>query len=254
MKNEESKYFSKMIMCVFIAAFLFGCGGGSRQNQNTTTAVSESASEKKVAPQCLCFPVDTARLNRAYRELCEDPGSLERQKDFFYAFPSTSMEFFISNYCFMISKNNSTIYPYVNAFRTMLPLIPDTIYCDKLINLCIGGKWDADALCNVPGCLQHHVRDVMSQKPQVMFSRLSKQTRGFQLRFWQFYWSSLHKVDNAAQCQRLKNMFIRTMPDEVKIMEIGCEFATEEFEMHYPYSDFPHLEFPRKKDRSMYVF
>ena len=248
MKNEASKYLSKMIMCVFVTAFLFGCGGGSRQNQNITTNVVEVAPEKIVVPPCLCFPVDSVKLNLVYRNLINNPNSLERQKDFFYTFPSTLMEFVITDYCFRISKNNSTRYPYMDAFSTMLPLIPDTVYCDKLINLCIGGKWDADAL----NSLQSLAHDVMSQKPQIMFSRLSKQTRGFQLRFWQFYWSSLHKVDNAEQCQRLKNMFGRTMPDEVKIMEIGCEFATEEFETHHPYDDFPHLRYPWK--HPIYVF
>ena len=39
------------------------------------------------------YPVDTAKLNTAYRELKKNPGSLECQKVFFHAFPSTWMEF-----------------------------------------------------------------------------------------------------------------------------------------------------------------
>ncbi len=208
------------------------------------------------------FPIDTVRLNTAYRELKKNPGSLERQKDFFHAFPSTWMEF-VMTYQFMGST-----YPYfkdrdsrgydlgmlklcgahIDAFGKMIPLMPDTVYCDKLINLCISGKWDADA----PSGLQRIVREFMSQKPQVMFKQLSKQTRGFQLRFWQFYWSSLHLVEsNVAQCKQLKTMFGRSMPDQVKIMEIGFEFATEEFELHSPYDDYPHLRF-KGKDYPLY--
>jgi hypothetical protein len=41
-----------------------------------------------------------------------------------------------------------------------------------------------------------------------MFSRLSKQTRGFQLRFWQFYWSSLEANNNYdKECDKLKKMY-----------------------------------------------
>jgi len=227
-------------LCVLLAVFLLGCGSGNHQNKNTmTSAVVDAVPEKQVVSQSSCFPVDTARLGRAFRELIKNPYSLDCQNEFFYAFPSTWLEFLLTYNFDFFNKNLSN--SQIDAFGRLLPLIPDTIYCVKLINLCIGGKWGPDLSSDVPGGLQDLVRNFMSQKPQVMFSCLSKHTRGFQLRFWQFYWSSLHKVDNAMQCQRLKNMFWRTMPDEVKIMEIGCEFATEEFDTHSPYEDFPHL-------------
>jgi hypothetical protein len=42
------------------------------------------------------FPVDTARLNTAYKELARDTHSLEKQKAFFDAFPSTFDDFFMT--------------------------------------------------------------------------------------------------------------------------------------------------------------
>ena len=42
------------------------------------------------------FPVDTAILNSAYRELANNPNTLERQKKFFDAFPNTWMEFIMT--------------------------------------------------------------------------------------------------------------------------------------------------------------
>ena len=211
------------------------------------------------------FPIDTVKLNTAYRELMKNPGSLECQKLFFYAYPSTWLEYimtyqYISQYTYPYftdrdsKKYDLAMYKlcdaHKEAFEKMLPLIPDTIYCDKLINLCIGGKWDADG----PGALQGLIREIMSKKPQVMINRLSKQTRGFQLRFWLLYWSSLHLVEsNIAQLNKLKNMFGHSMSDQVKIMETAFEFATEEFEMHYPYENYPHLNF-RGRDIPRYYF
>ena len=210
------------------------------------------------------YPVDTIRLNTAYRELKKNPNSLERQKNFFHAFPSTWMEY-IMTYQFMGSTwpyfkdrdskgYDLTLYRLSSehnaAFEKMLPLIPDTLYCTKLINLCIGGRWDADAVSG----LQEIAQKVMSKKTQIMFNRLSEKTRGSQLRFWMFYWSSLHLVNsNVTQCKLLKNKFGRSMPDQVKIMEIGFEFATEEFYLHGPYEDYPHMRF-KGKDHPYYYF
>ena len=199
-----------------------------------------------IYPQCT--PIDTARLNKAYRELKKTPDSLDSQKNFFHAFPSTWMEFMLTYnnpcnariYHFYMSKQ---IDLHLYAFQKMIPLIPDTIYCNKLINLGIGGKWDS----GVSAALQRITSEVMNQKPRVMFICLSKQTRGFQLRFWQFYWSSSQKLDtNVAQFRYLKNMFRASMPEQVEIMETGFEFASEEFKMYtkyIPFVDFPYLYF-----------
>jgi hypothetical protein len=94
-------------------------------------------------------------------------------------------------YQFMRGKNyDLTMYSlcdkHIEVLLKICPAIPDSVYCDKLISLSIGGRWDADA----PSALKTVLHKAMLMKTQSMFDRLSKQTRGFQLRFWQFYWSS----------------------------------------------------------------
>lgn len=50
------------------------------------------------------FSVDTARLNTSFRELVNNPNTIDRQKVFFDAFPNTWTEF-ITTYQYS-SKNN----------------------------------------------------------------------------------------------------------------------------------------------------
>ncbi|MDR2569625.1 MAG: hypothetical protein LBD23_04920 [Oscillospiraceae bacterium] len=122
----------------------------------------------------------------------------------------------------------------MDAFEN-LSLIPDSTYCDNLIRLSIGGKWDADA----PSGLQRLLRRVMEKKTETFFSRLSKQSRGYQLRFWLFYWSSLYIHTDGGSlgtpgreyplvCERFKKLMIAKYPDEVKTMEIALPFALGE--------------------------
>jgi hypothetical protein len=188
------------------------------------------------------FPVDTAKLNTAYRNLIENPKSKELSEIFFDAFPSTWIEF-IMTYQYMWDKEKkydltmcNLCGKHIDAFLDIFPVIPDSIYCDKLISLAIGGRWDAD----LPSALQRTIiHKIMSIKPEAMFRQLSKQTRGFQLRFWQFYWSSL-EANNVydKDCNKLKKMMSGKYPNEVKIMTTAFEYAWKE--MMYPVDFYPH--------------
>jgi hypothetical protein len=185
------------------------------------------------------YPVDTAVLNSACRELEKNPGSVEQSEIFFDAFPSTWMEYMMT-YQYVPGKNYDNTWAiryggkHFKIFLDIFHLIPDSIYCDKLISLSIGGRWDADASSALQGVLHK----IISINPNVMFSRLSKQRRGFQLRFWQFYWSSL-EANNIydKECDNLKKMMIKTYPNEIKIMTTAFEYAWKE--MMYPVDDFP---------------
>jgi hypothetical protein len=185
-----------------------------------------------------CLLVDTAKLNTAYRELEKNPASNKLQKDFFDAFPSTWMEFVMT---YQYIHDDLTMHflaeEHISMLVSLLPRVgvQDSVICDKLISLSIGGKWDADA----PNSLKSKIREVMSFRMELMFERISKQSRGFQLRFWQFYWSSLlANKTYKAECDELTRKMQLKYPKEVKIMKIALEYAWQE--MDSPYEDFPH--------------
>ncbi|MEY8685301.1 hypothetical protein AB9N12_03860 [Bacteroides sp. AN502(2024)] len=137
--------------------------------------------------------VDTLRLNSSYRELVRNKKSVEVQKEFLDAFPDT-WKSFLSTYDFYL-KEDLTMYKLgydhiVNGLGNLVTLLPDSIYCDKLIALSIGGRWEADA----PNYLQMVVRKAMQKKPEVMFQRLSLLRQEDVFSFWYFFFHSLHST------------------------------------------------------------
>ena len=199
-----------------------------------------------------CFPVDTAKLNQACRDLMNNPKTFQLEKAFFDAFPSSWMEFILT-YQFHPGKNydmsmNFLYSEHISAFGK-LSFIPDSTYCDKLINLAIGGKWFADYVSS----LQTVIHNTMDEKTAMFFSRLSKRSSGYQLRFWMFFWSSFYHpedggslgqlgIDYPVACEKYKNKMGKTYPENVKIMETALPFALGE--ILWPYGaeeDFPHL-------------
>ena len=95
------------------------------------------------------FPVDTARLNQTYSALIAGPNTLEKQKAFLDAFPSSFSEYMMV-YQYVPDPNYDLAMYLKGADHVLkglggISLIPDTTYCDKLINLSLNGKWNADA-------------------------------------------------------------------------------------------------------------
>lgn len=196
------------------------------------------------------FPIDTAKLNNAYRELIKDPQSKENQMTFFDLYPTTWMEF---QMMYQFVPGDKMAYEYDNtmcidwsmkhlkAFKSLLGVVPDTLFYDKLITLCIGGKWYADA----PNFLKIFIRETTVKNPEIMVERLSKHTKGYQLRFWQFYWSSLEAgIGLEKEHADLRKILIEISPAATQIMDVGFEYAWKE--MGYPMFDFLHLK-PSKR-------
>jgi hypothetical protein len=172
------------------------------------------------------FPVDTAVLNSAYRELTKNPMSQKCQQAFFDAFPSTWKEFFLT-YEYICDESYdlsmySLAFHHLAAFEGMLSQIPDADYSRKLIHLSIGGFFDVDA----PNYLQQAVVRYTLKKPEAMFMHLSTLTRGQQLRFWLFCWHTmLKKGKRPAEMEQLKSSMSSSRPEEVKIMEVAFEYS-----------------------------
>lgn len=180
--------------------------------------------------------VDTLRLNSSYRELVRNPKSEELQKEFLNAFPNT-WKSFLRTYDFYPEKD-LTMYKLgydhiVNGLGKLITLLPDSVYCNKLIELSIGGRWEADA----PNYLQMVVRQTMQKKPEVMFQRLSLLWQGDVFPFWYFFFHSLHSTkEDMRLYSELHNKMQRKYPQIVKDMEIA--FAVSSGKASINISDF----------------
>ena len=170
------------------------------------------------------FPIDTARLNNAYRALLQNPQSRELQLYFFKAFPR-NWDDFNSTYKYS-DKDGYDLSMYSQAYEHIKALaecyaINDTLYCNRLIALSVGASLDADA----SNYLQTLLHDKMQEKNDVFIHCLSKIEKGHQMQFWQFYWSNT--VDDQSQekeFQTLYNINKEKYPNLMKTMSIAFEY------------------------------
>lgn len=170
------------------------------------------------------FPVDTAKLNNAYRNVIKTPNSPKAQKAYFDAFPRTWKEYSMTYDYYPDEKCDLTMYhlayKQVNAFRD-LTSIPDSIYCKKLVNIAIGARSDADA----PSYLQMLLWAKMKTKMDCIFAYLSKLRKGHRMEFWEFYWSNIVESKNIPEeFARLKRLNIKENPEEVQIMSDAFKY------------------------------
>lgn len=172
-----------------------------------------------------CVPVDTAKLNASYRALMASPNTLERQKAFFDAFPGSWGEF-IGTYQYVPEKNDdltmySHAFEHIEALKTKVTLIEDSVYCEKLVHIAIGMPYEADA----PNHFQSLLHNVMWRKMDGMLNAISKLRRGHQMQFWQFYWSNpVKSKDLETEYQRLLKLNSDTHPEQMKTMEIAFQY------------------------------
>lgn len=166
------------------------------------------------------IPVDTVKLNKAYRNLIT-LDSRENQEAYFKAFPDNWMEY-IATYQYyeddwQDKKKNSQyriVYEQVKAFGN-LKTIPENLYCKKLVNLAIGGRDDADA--------SGDLKSLLSQKMQVMsnciFNVVSELRSGHQFEFWAFYWWAPYPDEtDLSELKNLKKQYEDIYPTVVQNM------------------------------------
>ena len=170
------------------------------------------------------LPVDTARLNKAFAALEKEPLSERRQQDFFNAFPDCWNDFDNTyRYC---DKEGYDLSMYNQAYEHIRALgectaLNDTLFCNRLIALSVGASLDADA----PNHLQTLLHNIMQQKNDVFMYCLSQIGKGYQMQFWQFYWSSITDNQNAnKEYLELYNRYKTEYPDMMKVMSIAFEY------------------------------
>lgn len=169
--------------------------------------------------------VNTFKLNKAYRELMKSPNNAERQKAFFEPFPSTWKEYI--NLYDHVSKEGYDLtmyklaYNHVKCLAENMTLIPDSEYCSKIVGVSIGAMHGAD----VPNYLQSLLHEVMLKKKDAMLKELSKLRKGYQMLFWQFYWSnSVESKEVEEEFNRFYKMNIKTYPKQMAIMKVAYTY------------------------------
>ena len=185
------------------------------------------------------YPVDTLRLNKAYNAIINGPNTLEKQTEFFRAFPSTWLEYTLT-YLYSPDKSfdnrmSQLTTQHCTIFGDSLYLINDTTYCNKYINLVIGLN-DTGENCIT---LQENLHGAMIKYGDTMMHLISKLRKGHQMQFWMFYWSSTDETAWREEVVNLKNKYNKQYPQEIKIMQLAFEF----FENGIDYPQLlPHLE------------
>lgn len=171
------------------------------------------------------FPVDTAKLNNAYRHLLEEPNNLEAHETYFKIFPGSwkeyEMTYQILPYDNYDSSMHSVAYKHLRAFGDKLTGIPDYPYCEKLVNIAIGMRLDTD----VSRYYKDFLWEKMQTKMKYIFSYLDRLRKGHRMEFWEFYWSSTtENKDSLKEFNRLKELYEKKYPDEIEIMAVAYKY------------------------------
>ena len=180
--------------------------------------------------------IDTARLNTAYRELMKRPSDKKCQEAFFDAFPANWDEFITTYGYFPQDGYDLTMYylayEHIKALGDCSASIDSVAYCRKLVNIAVGGIFQADA----PNHFQSLLHRVMWERMDAMLDYISQLRRGYQMRFWQFYWSSI--VPNKKSEDEYARLYERNFgeyPEEMNIMKIAFEYFHNGVNIHGSY-------------------
>lgn len=199
------------------------------------------------------FPVDTARLNNAYRTIVKGPNTLEKQQDFLAAFPTTHMEFYYTYQYIEGNNYDLTMTQMANVHLTVLKdslyLISDSLYCNKLVNLAVGMNDTGETTSH----LQEIIHLAMLKYEKTMMAAVMRLFKAYQLQFWSFYWSSVVYSENWTEhFLKLYRRYFEEYPDVMRTMAIAFEYYNGG--VCYP-DEFPHLQEKRhKQDGYKYNF
>ena len=199
------------------------------------------------------FPVDTARLNNAYRTIVKGPNTLEKQQDFLAAFPTTYMEFYYTYQYIEGNNYDLTMTQMANVHLTVLKdslyLISDSLYCNKLVNLAVGMNDTGE----ITSYLQEIIHLAMLKYEKTMMAAVMRLFKAYQLQFWSFYWSSVAYSENWTEhFLKLYRRYFEEYPDVMRTMAIAFEYYNGS--VCYP-DEFPHLQEKRhKQDGYKYNF
>ncbi len=190
------------------------------------------------------FPVDTARLNDAFRTLINGERTLETEMKFLEAYPTTWLEFYMT-YSYIDDENfdYSISNMCTEHLTTLIGLshISDTVLCKKIIDLTIGMKEN----CECTSVYQDYLIGYILGHEDLVFCYLSKLRKGHQMQFWEFCWSTVTECNREEHFKDLYSRNKDKFPVELEISRIAFEYFYDG--INYP-ALFPHKreEYERK--------
>ncbi len=133
----------------------------------------------------------TALILRAYQNYLEKPGNFASQKQFFDVFPKSFDEL---DSLYGYAKEPGPLYyehvdHILNGFYN-LDQIADTLMYTRLINLGIGGHWDADAV----NWIQDFIQKKILANPNLTFTVLHSKTLPEIQSFFYFFNNGIHPI------------------------------------------------------------
>ena len=169
------------------------------------------------------FPVDTARINKAYRALEEGTRTLKTEMEFLDAFPTTWLEFYLTYGCLSDDSNDYIMCRMCNRhINTLFGLsqINDTLLCEKIVNIAVGMKESNDCT----SIFQELLVNYILQHENTVLHYLSKLRKGHQMEFWQFCWSTVTECNWKEVFWELYNRNKDAFPEQMEISRTAFNY------------------------------
>lgn len=162
------------------------------------------------------FPIDTARLNSAYRAIISEERNGKTEMEFLEAYPTTWLEFYMT-YIYVSDKNYDIAMSQLccEHISTLFSLshINDTVLCKKIVDLTIGMKECGECT----SLYQDYLVGYVLNNEDLVLGYLSRLKKGFQMEFWQFCWSTVTDCSRAEHFNDIYNRLKNKFPKEMDI-------------------------------------
>lgn len=190
------------------------------------------------AAEAQYFPIDTARLNNAYRSIISGERNIKTEMEFLEAYPTTWLEFYMT-YSYVDDEEYDIEMSQLctEHISTLFGLshINDTIKCKKIVDLTIGMKESGECT----GVYQDYLVGYILSNEELVLDYLSKLKKGHQMEFWQFCWSTVTECNRIHNFEELYRLNKQKYPEQMEISSTAFQYFYDG--INYP-TLLPHKE------------
>ncbi len=190
------------------------------------------------AAEAQYFPIDTARLNNAYRSIISGERNIKTEMEFLEAYPTTWLEFYMT-YSYVDDEEYDIEMSQLctEHISTLFGLshINDTIKCKKIVDLTIGMKESGECT----GVYQDYLVGYILSNEELVLDYLSKLKKGHQMEFWQFCWSTVTECNRIHNFEELYRLNKQKYPEQMEISSTAFKYFYDG--INYP-TLLPHKE------------
>lgn len=190
------------------------------------------------AAEAQYFPIDTARLNNAYRSIISGERNIKTEMEFLEAYPTTWLEFYMT-YSYVDDEEYDIEMSQLctEHISTLFGLshINDTIKCKKIVDLTIGMKESGECT----GVYQDYLVGYILSNKELVLDYLSKLKKGHQMEFWQFCWSTVTECNRIHNFEELYRLNKQKYPEQMEISSTAFKYFYDG--INYP-TLLPHKE------------